>query len=65
MWLSLKLLVACRSLSAVALPLVGAESIWVDLGETAALRIYLLVVIENTHGNILGCCINLWDNCII
>lgn len=51
MWLSLELLVACRDLSAVSLPLVGAEFIWVGLGETAALRIYLLVVIENMHGN--------------
>lgn len=33
------------------LTLAGAESIWVSLGETAAVRIYFLVVIKNTHGN--------------
>lgn len=43
MQLSLKLLLACQGLSAVTLPLVGAESIWVGLGETTALRIYILV----------------------
>lgn len=64
MWLSLKLLVACRDPSAVALPLVRAESTWVVLGETAALRIYLLVVVENTYGNTLDCCVQAWDNCI-
>lgn len=64
MWLSLKLLVACIGLSVVVLPLVGAESIWVGLGETAALRIYLFIVIKNTHGSTLGCCIHDWSNCI-
>lgn len=36
MWLNVKLLVVCRGPSAVALPLVGAESVWVGLGEIAA-----------------------------
>lgn len=47
--LSLELLVACQGLSAMTLPLVGAESIWVGLGKTAALRIYILVTVNTEN----------------
>lgn len=63
MQLSVKLLLACQGLSAVTLPLAGAESIWGGLGETTALRIYILVT-EHPE-NTLGCCIHACDSCII